>query len=77
MPRRFKPDHDALYFTDNGRILCGEHLGTSAYYNGYDISGQPIEKVTPDDVRAFVEMVGKPPKCEGSCTKTGSLLHSL
>jgi ferredoxin len=77
MPRKFTPDHAALYFTDNGCILCGEHLGSSAYHTGYDISGQKIEKVTPDDVRAFVEMVGVPPKCEGDCPKTAALLHSL
>ena len=44
------PDH--LYFTDNGRVLCGEHLGMSAMYTGYDISGQKIVRVTPAEAEA-------------------------
>ena len=38
---------DALYVTDNGAIYCGEHLGASAKYTGRDISGQPIDEITP------------------------------
>lgn len=40
----------ALYFTDNGAVLCGEHLGASARFTLRDLSGQPIARVTPADV---------------------------
>jgi hypothetical protein len=45
--RKFVSDN-ALYLTDNGRIVCGAHCGTSAAYTGRDISGQKIERVTPE-----------------------------
>jgi 4-hydroxy-3-methylbut-2-en-1-yl diphosphate synthase IspG/GcpE len=38
----------AVYHTDNGAVLCGEHLGATAKSSGRDLSGQPIEEVTPD-----------------------------
>lgn len=53
MPRTFKADPDSLYLTDNGCVLCGEHLGMSALYTGRDISGQPIQRVSLADVREF------------------------
>jgi hypothetical protein len=39
----------ALYFTDNGRVLCGAHLGASARMSYRDISGQRIRRVTERD----------------------------
>ena len=51
--RTFKADPAALYFTDNGCVLCGEHLGMSAKYSGRDISGQPIQRVSLADVREY------------------------
>ncbi len=69
---------DALYFTDNGAVLCGADLGASAMYSGRDISGQKIQRVTPDDVRewnAMPDTDGLPPmRCE-CCHKAASLLH--
>ena len=61
--RPFTPVTTALYFTDNGAILCGAHLGTSAAYTGRDISGQPIQRIKPTD---YIECVraGFTPKCE-------------
>jgi len=61
--KQFTVDH-ALYFLDNGMILCGAHCGTSAKYSGRDISGQRIERVTPEHVREATfqiacEMCGK------------------
>ena len=49
--KTFKADPDSLYFTDNGCVLCGEHLGTSALDTGRDISGQKIQRVSLADVR--------------------------
>lgn len=49
--KKFHADPAALYFTDNGCVLCGEHLGSSALHTGRDISGQPIQRVTLADVR--------------------------
>jgi hypothetical protein len=71
MPRPFKADPTALYFTDNGCILCGEHLGSSAKFTGRDISGQKIKKVTPDDARAAAKD-GWTLKCEGNCERTAN-----
>ena len=39
---------NALFFTDNGRVLCYKHLGAAAKYTGRDISGQAIERVTEE-----------------------------
>lgn len=70
MPR-FNANPDALYLTDNGRCLCGAHLGASAQATGRDISGQKIEELGPDDVTAWLaEMVAmraenpREPECE-------------
>jgi hypothetical protein len=48
MARRFSPRSEAVYLTDNGRAVCGDHLGSSAKHTGYDISGQEIMLVTPE-----------------------------
>lgn len=74
MPRRFVAESAALYFTDNGAVLCGDHLGMTAKASGRDISGQKIEKVTPDDVR-WAQGEGWTIKCE-HCGRVGSLLHT-
>ena len=63
MPRKVVSD-DALYFTDNGRIVCGRHCGTSAAYTGRDISGQKIERVTPAAASSWLAEVGEPIVCE-------------
>lgn len=75
MPRAFHADPAAHYFTDNGAVLCGDHLGASAKYTGRDISGQPIERVTPEDVRDAKAM-GWEVQCE-HCRKPASLLVSV
>jgi hypothetical protein len=41
-----------IYITDNGRLLCHEHLGVTARLTGRDLSGQPIEPVTEAAFRA-------------------------
>ncbi len=64
---------DTIYLTDNGRALCGAHLGSSARYTGRDISGQPILPLTPADVRESVAD-GWHPSCE-TCGKRASLLY--
>lgn len=53
----------ALYFTDNGAMLCAAHLGGSARYTGRDLSGQPIERVTADDAR-YLASLHVPACCE-------------
>lgn len=69
---RIQPD--TIYLTDNGRALCGDHLGSSARYTGRDISGQKIEAVTPADVREMRSVYGVEIACE-SCGKAASSLH--
>lgn len=69
---------DAIYFCDNGATSCGACLGSSAMYTGRDISGQRIERVTPEDVRQWDALPERqqlgPLKCEG-CKKEASRLH--
>ena len=71
---------EAIYLTDNGRALCGEHLGVSAKTTGRDISGQRIHKVTPEDARYSREQFGDEIVCEmahshrNPCTRKASLL---
>lgn len=60
---------DALYFCDNGMVLCGAHLGSSARHTGRDISGQRIARVTAVDDAAFFADVGELCGCE-MCGKT-------
>ncbi len=57
----------AVYWADNGRRICTHCAGASARYTGRDLSGQPVERVTLDDVRAWPEDLG-PMQCEMGCT---------
>jgi hypothetical protein len=65
---RFTAKPHAIYLTDNGRALCGEHLGCSAAATGRDISGQSIMEVKPADVAACVRDEKWHPACE-TCGK--------
>jgi hypothetical protein len=66
-PTRKIPADGTLYFTDNGRLLCGNHLGASAAYTGRDISGQRIARVRDGELAALAAEVGHPAGCE-TCT---------
>ena len=57
----------AVYWADNGRRICARCAGASALYTGRDISGQPVERVSLDDVRAWPKDLG-PLACESACT---------
>lgn len=71
-----KIEATAIYFCDNGAAYCGDHLGMTARASGRDISGQPISRVTPDDVREASKM-GVKFKCEiPSCGREASSLWS-
>jgi hypothetical protein len=50
VPPRAVVDDDALYLVDNGAVLCGAHLGSSARYTGRDISGQAIHRLNVFDL---------------------------
>lgn len=63
-PKRKIPADDTLYYTDNGAIYCGRHLGQSAAYTGRDISGQKIAKVSEADLAELAQMMGHPVYCE-------------
>lgn len=56
----------AIYLTDNGRALCGDHLGSTARHTGRDLSGQRILRVTPTMVREYAKMDAGDLACE-SC----------
>lgn len=51
---RGKLDPAKLYLGDNGRVFCGalRCAGASAYFSGRDLSGQAVQALTPEAVRA-------------------------
>jgi len=57
----------ALYWSDNGRLVCSQCAGFTARYTGHDISGQKVARVTIGDVEVWLadrdEM-----SCEMGCT---------
>ena len=61
-----------LYLGDNGRCYCGEHSGTTALYTGRDISGQPVEAITPAVLAEFRAMDFEP-ECEDCGRKASAL----
>ncbi len=61
--KRWTLELDALYLCDNGAIYCGAHLGATARASGCDLSGQPIHRLSDDDV-AELARLGTPAACE-------------
>ena len=57
----------ALYWADNGRVICAKCAGQSALYTGRDISGQKVERISVEDVRAWPDDLGVL-RCELGCT---------
>ena len=57
----------ALYWADNGRVICAKCAGQSALYTGRDISGQKVERITVEDVRAWPADLGTL-RCASGCT---------
>lgn len=55
---------DALYLTDNGRVVCGEDAGASARYTGRDISGQRVKRVTTKNDAYWMAELGSHISCE-------------
>ena len=54
----------ALFSCDNGRLLCGAHLGHAARTTGRDISGQPVAQLTDSQRDALRELLAADPVCE-------------
>lgn len=66
---------EALYLGDNGRCLCGEHLGATARHTGRDLSGQPVMEVTPPVAKDAKDM-GVTLQCEKPrCGRIPSTLY--
>ena len=59
-----------VFITDNGRCLCGEHLGMMASATLRDLSGQAIYRVTPEDAAADPAIC-----CETCGTKPSRLVR--
>lgn len=55
---------DALYLTDNGRVVCGADAGASARFTGRDISGQRVQRVTTKDDAYWLAELGSHISCE-------------
>ena len=55
-----------------GQRICVRCAGASALYTARDLSGQPVERVTIEDVRAWPDDLG-PLECEAHCTKLTAL----
>lgn len=68
--------NDMIYLTDNGRAVCGSHLGASARYTGRDLSGQEILPVTPDVAQQALDEFGYIPECEDCGKKASLLIHA-
>lgn len=49
----------ALYWADNGRIVCRKCAGCSALYTGRDISGQKVTRITVDEVHGWHQTMGE------------------
>ena len=43
----------ALYWANKGCVICAKCTGQSALYTGRDISGQKVEGITLEEVRAW------------------------
>ena len=56
-----------IYLGDNGRALCGQHLGYMAKHTGCDLSGDPVIPVTVD-LLAEARVLGISITCE-NCGK--------
>lgn len=52
-----------LYLTDNGAVYCGSHCGFTARYTGRDVSGQPVEPLTPARTAALEAELDRPITC--------------
>ena len=50
MAQRFTAHPTTIYFGDNGRALCGDHLGLQARQTGRDLSGQRVLAVYREDI---------------------------
>lgn len=68
--RRFTPEPDAIYLTDNGASYCGAHVGVTASMTGRDVSGQRIVRLSATDAAWWKQhnAVGNLPMCE-TCKK--------
>lgn len=58
---------DALYFADNGAIICARCAGISALYTGHDISGQKVARLTVEDAQEWQRQIKRPVSCESGC----------
>ena len=57
----------AVYWADGGRRICARCAGASALYTGRDLSGQPVARVSAENVRDWPARFG-PLGCEDGCT---------
>ena len=70
-PRPVLPE-GAVFWSDNGRCICASCAGASARFTGHDISGQPVRRVTLEDVRDWPDDLGSL-RCEMGCTTLSPL----
>jgi len=57
----------ALYWADNGRVICAKCAGASALYTGRDLSGQKVERISVAEVREWPDDLGIL-RCADGCT---------
>lgn len=58
----------AVYFADNGELVCRKCAGATALYSGHDLSGQKLLRVDVDTVRYLLATERGPVSCERGCT---------
>jgi hypothetical protein len=63
---------DTIYLGDNGRALCGEHLGVTARTTGCDLSGQRLLAIEGAALKQAVAM-----KYNVACEQCGKLAISV
>lgn len=64
---------DMIYIGDNGRAICGAHLGATASTTGLDLSGAPIVPMHPKQVLIAMAEYRWRPACE-RCGKQAAMV---
>jgi hypothetical protein len=58
----------AVYFADNGFLICLKCAGMSAKYTGRDVRGQKVYRMKDQDAADWKRAFGRDLACESGCT---------
>lgn len=75
-------DPETIYLGDNGRALCGAHLGATGRFTGRDLSGQALFPITsavlesnPEAAEIACETCGRTPDTNVRVNARGQLTY--